>query len=106
MNRKEKRDKGIKEKEKTYTLKQSDINEIKLNATKNAIDSAFYLTMAIPLLILHDKHDYGNKRATKVLMECKDYFESVSSGYITIMDVVKQVKEDLQIDLLEVLHEV
>ena len=56
MNRAERRKSGIKKSVKTYTLNDSQIKQIKDDAVKEAIDTAFIYMLGLPVMIIHDKY--------------------------------------------------
>ena len=70
MNRAERRRQGIKESVKTYTLNDEQIKQIKADAVKEAIDTAFILMLGLPVMILHDKYSLLMKR--EVDGKCRD----------------------------------
>lgn len=85
--------------DKTYTLKQSDITKIKLDATSEAIDTALKLALALPILVLHDKFGFGEQRCKKLLDEVLKYHDSIVNGYVTLADIDKTVEEELKITI-------
>ena len=61
MNRAERRKNKLK-KEAIYNLNQSQIDNLKENATSEAIKFASYQFMYLSLMILRDKYGFGKKR--------------------------------------------
>lgn len=89
MNRAERR-KQKKEgkpvvREKVYTLTQSQIDHIKAEATGEAVNKAFMLMLAIPVMVLHDKYweKTAKKRLPKFVDYCLDLYDSVEKDYVT-----------------------
>ena len=96
MNREERRKlakQGVKVKsDPVINLKSSDIEAMKIEATKKAADTAFFLSLAIPVMIIHDKFgqlmkkDGREQRFTEL---CLDLYDSYLKGYVDIEDLHK-----------------
>lgn len=105
MNRAERRrierEQGKKKTEKTYTLTQSQIDQIKIDATLKASDTAFLLMLAIPVMVLHDKwwEKTSSKRCPKFVDQCLDLYDSFEKGYVTLDDLEKCLIEESGIRL-------
>ena len=106
MNRAERRRQGIKESVKTYTLNEDQIKQIKADAVKEAIDTAFILMLGLPVMILHDKYSLLMKR--EVDGKCReerftdlllDLYDSFDKGYLTLDDILNCIKEECGIDI-------
>lgn len=52
MNRAERRAKGIKAKEPVINIKVSDLEKAKMEATAKAVDTAFFLMLTIPCMLI------------------------------------------------------
>ena len=106
MNRAERRKSGIKESVKTYTLNDLQIKQIKDDAVKEAIDTAFILMLGLPVMIIHDKYPKKKKkvvdgkgreeRFTDLLL---DLYDSFDKGYLTLDDILNCIKEECGIDI-------
>lgn len=55
MNRQERRRRGILRKDPMVSIKQSDINAMKEDATTKGCKLAFQLMLVIPSMVIHDK---------------------------------------------------
>lgn len=93
MNRAERRRAGKKDKVVTYNLTQEQINRIKQEASKEAIDTAFTLMLALPLEALKDKYwvKSAKRRLPKFLDNVLSLYDSWNKGELTI----EELREDL-----------
>lgn len=98
MNRAERRRLGIKNKEPVINLKAGDISKIKENAANQAIDTAFVMMMAIPLMVLRDKYNFGKKRLETFSDYVLDLYDSFDKGYITFDDLKGILKDEVGIE--------
>lgn len=88
-------------KEKVYTLTESQITQMKQDATDEAMGQALILMLSIPCMVMRDKHGYGKKRMSQYVDDVLDYWDSFNKGYISFEDCVKCLKEETGIDLIE-----
>lgn len=100
MNRAERRRLGAK-KESVINIKASDVENIKRKATNDAVNIAFFMMLAIPVMILHDKYSQitrkevdGKKREERFTDMCMDLYNSVEKGYVSINDLSKCLWEE------------
>lgn len=110
MNRSQRRKlekQGIKtEKEKVINIKTSDVQKIKEDAAHNATDTAFFLMLAIPVMVIHDKYprimkrvEDGKPREERFADLCIDLYDSFNRGYVTLDDLAKCLWEEAGIKL-------
>lgn len=110
MNRAERRmleKKGIKtEKEKIINMKASDVLQIKEDAVNLAADKAFFLMLAIPVMVMHDKYpklmkrvEDGKPRAERFADMCIDLYDSFNQGYVSLDDLAECLWEEAGIKL-------
>ena len=106
MNRAERRKSGIKESAKTYTLNDSQIKQIKDDAVKEAIDTAFILMLGLPVMIIHDKYPQlmkkvvdGKGREERFTDLLLDLYDSVDKGYVSFEDLKDCLKEECGIEI-------
>lgn len=99
MNRAERRradrDKG--KKTATYNLSEDQIQEIKKKAVDEAVDTAFILMLALPVMVLHDKYAKLMKKDTRLINfmdEILELYDSYNKGYFTIEDLVNTIYEE------------
>lgn len=83
-------------KQKTYTLTQAQIDVIKQGATKEAVDKAFFLMLAIPVMVLHDKwwEKSASTRCPKFVDQCLDLYDSFEKDYVTLEDLRQCLEEE------------
>ena len=106
MNRAERRRQGIKESVKTYTLNDLQIKQIKDDAVKEAIDTAFILMLGLPVMIIHDKYSQlmkkvadGKGREERFTDLLLDLYDSVDKGYVSFEDLKDCLKEECGIEI-------
>lgn len=98
MNRAERRKKqkqGLPTvKEPILNIKASDIQQIKKQAVDTAADTAFFLMLAIPVMVIHDKYPQimrrtvdGKPREERFADLCIDLYDSFNKGYVAIEDL-------------------
>ena len=96
MNRAERRrsERERGKREKTYTLTQSQINQMKRDAEEEAVNTAFLLLLGLPLEVLLGD-GYWKKSAKRKLPKFEEdllsLYDSWEKGVITIEDI----KQDL-----------
>lgn len=96
MNRAERRKKALSAKPKVNNLKA-----IKLKAASQAADTAFFLMLAIPVMVIHDKYPRlmkrtveGKTREERFADMCIDLYDSFNRGYVTLEDLSKCLWEE------------
>ena len=106
MNRAERRRQGIKESVKTYTLNDLQIKQIKDDAVKESIDTAFILMLGLPVMIIHDKYPQlmkkvvdGKGREERFTDLLLDLYDSVDKGYVSFEDLKDCLKEECGIEI-------
>ena len=92
MNRAERRKSGIKTRAKTYTLNDSQIKQIKADAVKEAIDTAFIYMLGLPVMIIHDKYPQLMKKLWMVKVEKKDLLIYYLICMIQLIKVMYRLK--------------
>ena len=104
MNRAERRrnEKAMK-KDPHWNLRASDVQQIKANANKQAVDVALELMFCLPVMWLHDKKGWGEKRLTELVNGVLELYDSFERGYITLDDLRETLKTEtgVEIDLSE-----
>lgn len=118
LNRKQRRQAGITEKPKVYTMTEAQIEKIKADAVREAnaeiqrlraenealrltlmkrkaevmakaVHDAFMLFMSIPVMVLHDKFGFGKIRFDRFMNYVLMWYESVQNGEFTIEHIVE-----------------
>ena len=91
MNRAERRRLGLKNKEAVINIKQSDIEQMKEDATKESMEIAFKLMLSIPVMVVHN--DYGKITKLEVDGKCREerfadlclkYWDDFNANKITL----------------------
>lgn len=88
-------------KEKVYTLTESQIKQMKSDATNEAMGQALILMLSLPCMVMRDKHGYGKKRMEQYVDDILDYWDSFNKGYITFDDCVKCLEEETGINIVD-----
>ena len=93
-------------KEPVLNVKASDIQQIKEDATHTAADIAFFLMLAIPVMVIHDKYPQimrkvvdGKSREERFTDLCIDLYESFNQGYVSLDDLAECLWEEAGIKL-------
>ena len=93
MNRAERRKaekKGqVVPKEAVINIKSSDVHQMKVEAAKNAAETAFLLMLSIPMSVLHDKHGWGKVRCERFTDQVLELYDSFNKDYVTLDDLEK-----------------
>lgn len=79
------------------SIKQSEIDKIKTDATLKAVNMAFELMLAIPVMVIHDKFGQLMKkdgREERFAELCFDLYDSYEKDYVTIEDLRKCLWEE------------
>lgn len=104
MNRAERRKLGIKTSVKTYTLNSEQIEVMKKEVTEKAINKAFFLMLAIPVMVIHDKFGKLMKRdgrEEKFVDYCLKLYETYEEGYVSLTDLQQCLYEETGIKMEE-----
>ena len=116
MNRAERRraeKSDVKKKVKTYNFTEEqlrkviydgvkkEVDNIKAQAIAEASNTAFFLMLSIPVMVLHDKHwEKTAKRKCPIFIDqCIDLYESFNEGYVTLEELKKCLEEESGIKL-------
>ena len=93
-------------KEPVLNIKASDIESMKKQATVTAADTAFFLMLAIPVMVIHDKYPQimrrvvdGKSREERFADLCLDLYDSFNKGYVTLDDLAECLWEEAGIKL-------
>lgn len=110
MNRAERRrlQKKQTKSDPIYNIKSSNLDKIKQDATKTATDTAFFLMLAIPVMVLHDKYGQlmkkeveGKSREERFADMCLDLYDSFEKGYVTLDDLHKCLWDEAGIKICD-----
>lgn len=102
MNRQERRRLGIKKKDPMVSIKQSDINAMKEEATEKGCKMAFNLMLAVPAMVIHDH--YGelmkkNGRVERFIDLCMDTYRCYEEGYVTLKELAQILKDEAGVEI-------
>lgn len=102
MNRQERRRLGIKRKDPMVSIKQSDIDRMKEEATEKGCKMAFNLMMAVPAMVIHDKFGSLMKkegRVEKFVDLCMEEYKCYEEGYVRLDEMAKILKEEAGVEI-------
>lgn len=88
--------------EPMINLRRSDLIHIKKEATLQAIEKAFTLMLAIPVMVMHDKFSEIWKkegREARFAELCLDLYDTYEKGYVTLEDLHQCLYEETGIKL-------
>lgn len=102
MNRQERRRLGIKKKDPMVSIKQTDIDRMKEEATEIGCKMAFSLMLAVPSMVIHDKFGSLMKkdgRLERFIDMCMEEYKCYEEGYVTLEDMAKILEDEAGIKL-------
>ena len=102
MNRQERRRLGVKKKDPMISIKQSDIDAMKEEATAKGCKFAFNLMLALPAMVIHDH--YGelmrkDGRVERFVNLCMEQYKCYEEGYITLEELAKCLKDEAGVEI-------
>lgn len=102
MNRQERRRLGIKRKDSMISIKQSDIDRMKEEATEKGCKLAFGLMLAVPAMVIHDHYGELMKkdgRVSRFVDLCMEQYKCYEEGYITLEELAKCLKDEAGVEI-------
>lgn len=102
MNRAERRRNKKKEnkKESVYNISEQNLNNLKQNIRKDAINTALVLLLGLPIKAFHDniadlwkKEVDGKNREERLFDYIFDLYKDFEDGKTTLDDIIKDVEE-------------
>lgn len=102
MNRQERRRLGIKKKDPMVSIKQSDIDRMKEEATEKGCKMAFNLMLAVPDMVIHDKFGSLMKKEGRVenfVALCMEEYKCYEEGYVRLDEMAKILKDEAGIEI-------
>lgn len=102
MNRAERRRLNREsERDAIINIKSSDLEKLKMDVSKQAVNLAFKLMLSIPVMVLHDKYGQlmkkevdGKCREERFLDMCVELYDSFDKGYLTLEDLAETLLEE------------
>lgn len=82
-------------KNKIYTLTQAQIDKMKENIYREAVDTSFGLMLSIPVNVLGRCYweKSASKRIPQFIDDCLSLYESIETKTVDIIDVIRDVEE-------------
>lgn len=80
--------------QKTYTLTQNQIDQLKKEATLEATKKAFIIILGFPMLALRDQFGFGKKRLNEFMGKMLDIYDAYEEGYITLEDLHETINKE------------
>lgn len=102
MNRQERRRLGIIKKDPMVSIKQSDIDAMKEEATAKGCKLAFNLMLAFPAMVIHDKYGLLMKKEGRVgrfVDLCMDQYKCYEEGYVTLKELAQILKDEAGVEI-------
>lgn len=106
-NRAERR-REAKQKEPTYTLNRSQIQQMKEECMKDAIDYAFRMMIGVPILVLHDKfaklmrrEENGKSREERFLDMMLAKYDEVEGDYTTLEEILEVIEDECGLKIIK-----
>lgn len=84
------------------SIKQSDIDRMKEEATEKGCKLAFGLMLAVPAMVIHDHYGELMKkegRVEKFVDLCMEEYKCYEEGYITLEELAKCLKDEANIEV-------
>lgn len=102
MNRQERRRLGIHRKDPMVSIKQSDIDTMKQEATEKGCHMAFNLMLVVPAMVIHDH--YGelmrkDGRVSRFVDLCLEEYKCYEEGYVRLDEMAKILKDEAGVEI-------
>ena len=84
------------------SIKQSDIDRMKEDATEKGCKLAFGLMLAVPAMVIHDHYGELMKkdgRVEKFVDLCMEEYKCYEEGYVRLDEMAKILKEEANIEV-------
>ncbi|NCB67150.1 MAG: hypothetical protein EOM48_13430, partial [Bacilli bacterium] len=86
-------------KQKTYTLTQAQIDQMKEETSVKATERAFLMMLGFPLLTLRDKFGFGTQRLNRFMDQMVDLYEAYEQDYVSLEDLDKVIMAETGVTL-------
>ena len=86
--------------QKTYTLTQAQIDQMKKEVSMEATKKAFLMMMGFPLLTLRDKFGFGKERLNRFMDKMMDLYEAYEMDYVDLADLDRTIMEETGVTLI------
>lgn len=94
MNRKQRRKAGIETPVKTYTLNETQIQQLKDAAISEAIDRTIKIQLYTSIMVLRDYNGFGKKRLTEFAENWTEIMDSIQNDYLDYKDMIDVIEEE------------
>ena len=84
------------------SIKQSDIDSMKEEATEKGCKSAFGLMLAVPAMVIHDHYGELMKkdgRVERLIDLCMDTYKCYEEGYVTLKELAQILKDEAGVEI-------
>lgn len=84
------------------SIKQSDIDRMKEEATEKGCKLAFGLMLAVPAMVIHDHYGELMKkdgRVSRFVDLCMEQYKCYEEGYITLEELAKCLKDEAGVEI-------
>ena len=84
------------------SIKQSDIDAMKEEATEKGCKMAFNLMLAVPAMVIHDKFGSLMKkegRVEKFVDMCMEEYKCYEEGYVRLDEMAKILKDEAGVEI-------
>ena len=83
-----------KEKTPTYNFTLVQIEQIKQQTVKESVQTLIELTLGLPVMVMHDKHGWGQTRLERLADQILELYDSYEKEYLTLEDIRKALWEE------------
>ena len=83
-------------------MREEDIENLKNQATKTAIERMWVIMMSFPLLVLRDKYQFGPKRMRDFTNYLVETYNDYQNGYFRLAELVDTLRQETGVDLWEI----
>ena len=87
--------------QKTYTLTQAQIDQMKKEVSMEATKKAFLMMMGFPLLTLRDKFGFGKERLNRFMDKMLDLYEAYEMDYVYLDDLNDTIMKETGVTLIK-----
>ena len=87
--------------QKTYTLTQAQIDQMKKEVSMEATKKAFIMMMGFPLLTLRDKFGFGKERLNRFMDKMLDLYEAYEMDYVDLDDLNDTIMDETGVTLMK-----
>ena len=87
--------------QKTYTLTQAQIDQMKKEVSMEATKKAFIMMMGFPLLTLRDKFGFGKERLNRFMDKMLDLYEAYEMDYVDLDDLNDTIMKETGVTLIK-----